>query len=140
MCLLVELKHITQTLLALMVDLDIPMQPKFISKLTVSRGQPQPNNTRALRHLTGTHLPGGQQSILDVPVPDDEVAAAAKARAKAKARPEAKPPPEPKGPPPERSDRWQGRERRVQQRQEQSSSSSSQYHHGQRRWRNDQWE
>ena len=66
-CMLFGWDKRTIQLLAMMVDLDIPMTAKFLARLTSTRqrgGQTYQGN--ALRHIPeGGYLPAGRQSIID---------------------------------------------------------------------------
>ena len=139
MCLMYTWNHCPIQLLAMMVDLDIPMTAKFTSKLTKARqrgGQVYQGN--ALRHIPeGGYLPPGQRSIVDQPVTAEEVGepeeayATAKAAAKSRAKAKAKSPPEPPGPPPQQ-DRWN--------RNQQAYDRWQGGRYNQRRWNNDRWD
>ena len=134
-CLMFGVEKCTQQLLTVMVDLDIQIQSKFVTKPTNSRLHGPTYNPRALQHLPRGTLPAGQQHHRPTSH-REEAQAARETRAEAKAKAKARHPPEPKGPPPQQ-DRWQRHGRYDQWHED---SSGARRYDGQFRWNNNQWD
>ena len=91
-CQLFGIKDCTLQLIAMMVDLCIPIQRKYTLRLTKARAEGIVNiyQGNALKHLPGgSLLPPGQVSILDTPLTEAEVAEIAP---KAKPKPSSRAP------------------------------------------------
>ena len=83
----IHLAYASVQLLTMMVDLSIPMQQKYVYKLTKARqrGPETVYQGSALRHLPGgSALPPGRTSIFNTPVTAEETEAVDQAHAKAK--------------------------------------------------------
>ena len=124
-------KDCTLQLITMMVDLCIPIQHKYTTRLTKarSRGPESVHQANALQHLPGgSLLPPGRTSILNTPLTaEEEAEIAPKAKPKASSRATASDP--------------QERKRRNQETYQQPFSGSWDENRGDRRWDRDrrQW-